>query len=141
MGGARAWGKAPSPLPSPPHGGEGGPGTTLRATELEVEAANLELLVRVRRPLHVLLQAVVLVGLDHRNPREVLEEDPGHLLVGTRAELLVNREAGGVAELVKLGLAPVVLRSPGAQQPPHHAVGITECRGRIGPEDALEALL
>ena len=43
---------------------------------------DLELLVRVRRPLHVLLQAVVLVRLDHRDPREVLDPDLGHLLVG-----------------------------------------------------------
>src|SRR5215813_10348617 len=61
--------------------------TRLCAAELEVEAPDLELLVRVRRPLHVLLQAVVLVGLDDRQPREVLEEDLGPLFVGLATEL------------------------------------------------------
>src|SRR6266540_6045256 len=133
-------GEAPSPLPLP-RWGEGGIGAGLRAAELEVEAADLELLVWIRRPLHVLLQPVVLIGLDHRQPREVLEEDLGHLLVGSRAKLLVHREAGRVAHLVEAGLAPVVLRPAGAQQPPHHAVGIAERGGWIRPEDALEALL
>src|SRR3989442_406068 len=47
----------------------------LRAAELEVEAPDLELLQRIRRPLHVLLQAVVLVRLDHGDPGQMLEED------------------------------------------------------------------
>src|SRR5262245_35800513 len=67
------------------------PGATgLRPAELEVEATNLELLERVRRPLHVLLQAVVLVGLDDGQPRQVLEEELRHPLVGVGAELLVD---------------------------------------------------
>src|SRR3989442_550514 len=99
---------------------------SLRAAELEVEAADLELLQRVRRPLHVLLEPVVLVRLDHRNPRKVLEGDLGHLPVRVGAELLVDREAGGVAELVELGMTPVVLRATGTEQAPHHAVGVAQ---------------
>src|SRR5262245_19074949 len=53
-------------------------GEALRASELEVEAPDLELLARARRPFHVLLQPVVLVGLDERQPREVLQEDTAH---------------------------------------------------------------
>src|SRR5262245_27561339 len=55
-------------------GGGRGPGggapasKKLRALELEVEGPDLELLVRVRRELHVLLQPVVLVRLDHGEP-------------------------------------------------------------------------
>src|SRR5262245_50136742 len=49
----------------------------LRATELEVEAPDLELLEGIRRPLHVLLQAVVLIGLDHGQPGQVLQEELG----------------------------------------------------------------
>src|SRR5262245_64500865 len=100
------------PLARPlPHGERPGEERRLRATELEVEAAKLELLVRVRSELHVLLQTVVLVRLDHRQPGQVLQEDLGHLPVGLPAELLVHAEARRVAQLVELGLAPVVLRS------------------------------
>src|SRR6185436_12786986 len=122
-------------------GGGAPDGGRLRALELEVEGPDLELLVRVRRELHVLLQPVVLVGLDHREPREVLQEDLRHLLVGLTAELLVDRETRVVAQLVEAGLAPVVLGAAGAEQPPHHAIGIGERRGRIRPEHALERLL
>src|SRR2546422_7828690 len=102
------------------------PEAGLRAAELEVEAADLELLQRVRRPLHVLLEPVVLVRLNHRNPRKVLEGDLGHLPVRVGAELLVDREAGGVAELVELRMTPVVLRATGTEQAPHHAVGVAQ---------------
>src|SRR5262249_28757835 len=122
-------------------GGAGGRGRPLRAAELEVELPDLELLVRVRRPLDVLLHAVVLLGLDDRQPREVLEEGLGPRVVRLAADLPVAAEARGVAELAELGLAPVVLRSAGAEQPPHHGVGIAERRGGVGPEHALEALL
>src|SRR5207245_3887675 len=80
----------------------------LGATESEVEAPDLELLVRVRRPLDVLLEAVVLVGLDDRHPRQVLEEDLRHLAVRLAAELLVHREARGLAQLVEARVAPAV---------------------------------
>src|SRR5262245_65975625 len=80
----------------------------LRAAELEVELADLELLVGVGRPLRVLLHAVVLVRLDDRQPGKVLEEDLRHLLVGLAAELLVDREARRGAPLVELGVSPVV---------------------------------
>src|SRR5882762_7908975 len=117
------------------------PETALRAAELEVEATDLELLEGVRRPLDVLLQAVVLVRLDHRDPREVLEEELGHLLVRVAAELLVDREPRGVAELVELRMAPVVLRSARAEESPHHAVRIPQGRGGIGPPESLEVFL
>src|SRR5215813_7650577 len=111
--------------------GKGGapPGSGLRAsrlgaTEPEVEAPDLELLVGVRGELDVLLHPVVLVGLDHGNPRQVLEEDLGDLSIRLAPELLVHGEASGVAELVELRLAPIVHRAPGAKEAPHHAVGI-----------------
>src|SRR5712692_10139337 len=85
----------------------------LGAAELEVEAPDLELLVRIRGELDVLLHPVVLVRLDDRQPREVLEEDLRHLAIRVGAELLVYREAGGVAER----------------------------GGRVAPIEALEALL
>src|SRR6267143_7084432 len=113
----------------------------LHAAELEVEAADLELLVRIRRPFNVLLQPVVLVGLDHGDPWKMLEEDPGDLLVGLPAELLVHREARGVPQLVEPRIAPVVHGSARSEQPPHHAVRIAERRGRIGPPHALEGSL
>src|SRR6266850_4607149 len=136
--------------PMTPRIGQGRPGprcweprplTMLGALELEVELPDLELLVRIGREVDVLLQAVVLVGLDDRQPREVLEEDRGHLLVGLGAELLVHREARGVAQLVPARVAPVVLRPAGPEQPPHHAVGIAQRGRRIRPEHALERLL
>src|SRR5262245_28455073 len=83
------------------------PGVPSGPAELEVEATDLELLVRVGRPLHVLLQPVVLVGLDHGQPRKVLEGDLGHLAIGLAAELLVDGEVGGLAQLIELGVAPV----------------------------------
>src|SRR5262245_60025456 len=89
-----------------PDGGAPG-GEVLRALELEVERPDLELLVRVRRELHVLLQPVILVGLDDRQPHEVLQKDLRHFLVGLATELLVHREARRVAELVEAWLAPV----------------------------------
>src|SRR5438067_1553584 len=110
--------------------------SSLRPLEPEVEAPDLELLVRVRRPLDVLLQPVVLVGLDDRDPRQVLEHDPRHLLVGLAAELGVHREACGGAQLVELRVAPVVHRAAGAEQPPHHAAGIAERGGRSLPPPA-----
>src|SRR5262249_16206830 len=130
-------------LPSPlsPKGARARVGSVLRAAELEVEATDLELLIRIRGELHVLLEPIVLIGLDDGQPREVLEEDLGHLGVGLRAELLVHRETGGRPQLVELRLAPVVLRPTRPEETPHHAVGIAEGRGRIGPEHALEALL
>src|SRR5262249_57930541 len=112
-----------------------------RSVELEVEAPDLERLIGVRRPLDEFLEPVVLVGLDHGQPREVLEEDAGHLRVGVAAELFVDGEARGIAQLVELGVAPVVLRSARPEEAPHHPVGITQGRGGIGPEHALEALL
>src|SRR5882724_6533666 len=84
-------------------------------SELEIEAPDFELLVRVRRPLDVLLEAIVLVRLDDGQPRKVLEEDPGHLTVRVAAELLVDGEARGIAQLVELGVAPVVVGAPGAE--------------------------
>src|SRR5229473_7469789 len=85
-------GEAPSlPLPAT---GRGRDGTALGSAELEVEASDLELLVRIGRELDVFLQPVVLVGLDDGQPREVLEEDLGHLAIGLAAELLVHGEAG-----------------------------------------------
>src|SRR6266480_3150024 len=65
--------------PEPPPG--------LGAAELEVEAADLELLVRIRGELDVLLHPVVLVGLDDGQPREVLEKDLRHLAIRVGAEL------------------------------------------------------
>src|SRR5947207_1034476 len=53
-------------------------GRRLGAAELEGEAANLQRLVGIRGPVHVLLQTVILVRLDDRNPRQVLEEDLRH---------------------------------------------------------------
>src|SRR6185369_3641223 len=117
------------------------PFITLGALELEVELPDLELLVRIGPELDVLLKPVVLVRLDDRQPGEVLEEDRGHLLVGLRPELLVHREARGVAQLVPLRVAPVVLGTAGTEQPPHHPVGIAQRGGRIRPEHALERLL
>src|SRR5678815_5033119 len=111
------------------------------AAELEVELADLELLVRVRRPLDVLLEPVVLVGLDDRKPREVLEEDLRDVPVGLAAELLVHGKARGAAQLVELGVPPVVHRPAGAEEPPHHAVGVAQRRGRVRPPQALEGLL
>src|SRR5438552_11795694 len=119
--------------PEPPPG--------LGAAELEVEAADLELLVRVRGELDVLLHPVVLVGLDDGQPREVLEEDLRHLAIRVGAELLVDGEAGGVAELVELGVAPVIVRPARAEQAPHHAVRVAERGGRVAPIKALEAPL
>src|SRR5437867_2190269 len=113
----------------------------LRAAELEVEAPNLELLQRIRRPLHVLLQAVVLVRLDHGDPGQMLEEDLRHLLVRVTAKLFIDREARGGAELVELGMAPVVLRPARTEQPPHHAIGIAQRRRRIRPPEPLEGLV
>src|SRR5678815_697749 len=75
---------------------------TSRAAHPEVEAADVELLVGIRRPLHVLLDTVVLVRLQDRDPRQVLEEDLGHALVRAPAEVLVDAEARRVAELVPL---------------------------------------
>src|SRR5262249_27224992 len=69
-----------------------------RAAELEVELSDLELLVRVRRPLDVLLHAVVLVRLDHGQPGQILEEDLGHVPIGLAPELLVDGEARRVAQ-------------------------------------------
>ena len=91
-------GEGPSPMPSPPRA-EGGFGASLRAAEFQVEAADLELLVRIRRELDVLLEPVVLVGLDDRKPREILQEDLGHVAIGLGAELLVHREPRRVAQL------------------------------------------
>src|SRR5205814_657331 len=117
--------------------GDGAPGAPareprvlrpLRAPELEVEATELELLIRVRGPLDVLLEAVVLVRLDDRQPREVLEEDLRHLAVRLGAELLVDREARGAPQLVPPRVAPVVLGPDGAEEPPHHAVWVGERR-------------
>src|SRR2546430_4633503 len=116
-------------------------GRRLGAAELEREAADLELLVGVRRPLEVLSQPVVLVRLDDGNPRQVLEEDPGHLLVGLAAELLIDGEARRLAQLVEARVAPVILRSARREQPPEHPVGIAERGGRIGPPQALERLV
>src|SRR2546426_9044340 len=116
-------------------------GRRLGAAELEREAADLELLVGVRRPLEVLLQPVVLVRLDDGNPRQVLEEDPGHLLVRLAAELLVDGEARRLAQLVEPRVAPVILRSARREEPPEHPVGIAERGGRIGPPQALERLV
>src|SRR2546427_12588070 len=59
-----------APLPGPPAS------RALGATESEVEAPDLELLVRVRRPLDVLLEAVVLVGLGHRHPPQGRQGEP-----------------------------------------------------------------
>src|SRR5207249_6082394 len=118
-----------------------GPRGALGATESQVEAPDLELLVRVRRPLDVLLETVVLVGLDHGNPRQVLEEDLRHLAVGLGAKLLVHREPRGLTELVEARVTPVVLRPAGRQEPPHHAVGVAERRGRVRPPQALERLV
>src|SRR5262249_48797191 len=116
-------------------------GGALRASELEVEAPDLELLVRVRRPFHVFLQPVVLVGLDHWEPREVLEEDLRHLLVGLAPDLLVHREARSVAQLVELRISPVVRDAARTEQPPHHPVGVSQRRSGVRPPHALEALL
>src|SRR5262249_4627023 len=113
----------------------------LRAAELEVEAANLELLVRVGRPLHVLLQPVVLVGLDDGQPREVLEEDLGHVSVRLTPDLRATGGRGGVAEPAELRPPPVILRAAGAEETPHHAIGVAERGRRVRPENALEALL
>lgn len=44
--------------------------------QAEVEAPDLERLVRARAPLDVALEPVVLVVLDDGDPRQVLEEDP-----------------------------------------------------------------
>src|SRR2546430_4350892 len=74
-------------------------GRRLGAAELEREAANLERLVGVQRPLDVLLQPVVLVRLNDGDPRQVLEQDPGHRLVGLAAELLRDAEAHHLAQL------------------------------------------
>src|SRR5215467_1839288 len=128
-------------LRPPPAGRRAAGARDLRAAELEVEASYLELLVRVRCVLHVLLQPVVLVGLDHGQPREVLEEDLGHLLVRLTAELLVHREPRGIPQLVELRLPPVVVGAAWSEQSPHHAVRVPERRGRIAPPEALEALL
>src|SRR4030095_14107023 len=89
--------------------GPWGPGrcTISRPLQLEVEAPELDLLVGVRRELDVLLQPVILVGLDDDDPRPVLHEDLRHLLVGLAAELLVDRETRRLAQLVALGGAPV----------------------------------
>src|SRR5437879_2105057 len=130
-----------APAPAAPHLGERQDGTALGSAELEVEAPDLELLIRVGRELHVLLQPVVLVGLDDDHPREVLEEDPGHLAIGLTAELLVHGEARGVTEFVELGIAPVVHDAARAEQPPHHPVRIAEGGGRVRPPQPLEALL
>src|SRR5262249_61137872 len=67
---------------------------SLGAPQLEVEAPELKLLIRVGREFDVLLQAVILVGLDDRQPREVLQEDLRHLTIGVGAEPLVDGEAG-----------------------------------------------
>src|SRR2546427_12900916 len=115
--------------PEPPPG--------LGAAELEVEAADLELLVRVRGKLHVLLHPVVLVGLDDGQPREVLEEDLGHLAISLAAELLVHGEAGGRTQLVELRIAPVVRDAARTEQAPRHPGRIGEGRGRARPPDAL----
>src|SRR5215469_3348131 len=111
------------------------------AAKLEVELADLELLIRVRGPLHVLLLPVVLIRLDDGNPREILEKDLGHVAVGFAAELLVDGEARGVTQFVELRIAPVVHGAAGAEQAPHHAVRIAERRRRVRPPDALEGLL
>src|SRR5580765_1090705 len=131
----------------PAHGPWGGASrappraTGLRAAELEIEATDLELLERIRRPLHVLLKAVVLVRLDYRDPREIFEKELRHFLVRVGAELLVDRKARGAAQLVELRVPPVVLRTARTEEPPHHAVGITQGRGGIRPPEPLEALL
>src|SRR5262249_49061202 len=114
---------------------------SLGAPELEVEAPELKLLIRVGREFDVLLQAVILVGLDDWQPREVLQEDLRHLTIGVGAEPLVDGEAGRVAQLVELGVAPVVVDASRTEQAPHHPVGIAERRGRIAPPQALETLL
>src|SRR6058998_2846581 len=74
---------------------------SLRAAELEVETADFELLERIGRPLHILLEAVILVRLDHGDPGQVLQEELGHPLVCARPEFFVDREARGAAELVE----------------------------------------
>src|SRR5262245_1777171 len=83
-------------LPSPPE-------ATLGALHPEIELADLELLVVVRRELDVPLEPIVLVGLNDDDPRVVLEEDARHLLVRFAPELLVEAEARGVPQLVPLG--------------------------------------
>src|SRR3989442_969242 len=134
---ARRNGVSPSSTPARGLGAS----RALGATESEVEAPDLELLVRVRRPLDVLLEAVVLVGLDHRDPRQVLEEHLRHLAVRLAAKLFIHREARRLAQLVEARVAPVVLRPARREEAPHHAVRIAERRGRVRPPQALEGLI
>src|SRR5262249_1192612 len=113
---------------------------SLGAPQLEVEAPELKLLIRVGGEFDVLLQSVILVGLVDRQPGEVLQEDLRHLTIGVGAEPLVDGEAGRVAQLVELGVAPVVVDASRTEQAPHHPVRIAERRGRIAPPQALETL-
>src|SRR5262245_66269024 len=78
--------------------------------ELQIEVPELDLLARVRLPVDVALQAVGLDRLDDRDPRQVLEGDPPHLLVGLAAEALVDAEPRGGAQVVEARMPPVVHR-------------------------------
>src|SRR5262245_45549630 len=110
----------------------------LGAPQFQIEAPEIERLVRVRRDLDVLLESVILVGLDYDDPRVVLQQEFRHLPVRLAAELFVEREAGGAAQLVELWVPPVVLDAARGEKPPHHAVGVTEGRCGVRPPQTLE---
>src|SRR4030095_1770051 len=87
----------------------------LRLTEPEVERAKLDLLVRVRLPVDVSLQSIRIVGLEDRDPREVLEHDLGHLRVDLAPEVLIEAESRRVAELLEASLPPVLVDRAGGE--------------------------
>src|SRR5580765_8900175 len=101
-----------------------GRAAALRLTETEIERPKLDLLVRVRLPVDVSLQSIRIVGLEDRNPREVLEHDLGHLRVDLAPEAFIEAESRRVAELLEPGLPPVLVDRAGSEQTPHHAVRI-----------------
>src|SRR5262245_59630727 len=110
----------------------------LGAPQLQVEASYLKLLVRVRGELHVLLEPIVFEGLDHDEPGVVLQKNLRHLAISLTPELLVERKSRRAAQFVELRVTPVVLNPTWGEEPPHHAVGIPEGRGGVGPPETLE---
>src|SRR5712692_5284544 len=87
--------------------------------EPQVEAANLDLLARVRLPENVALHPVGVDRLDDRDPRKLLEEDRGHLSVRALPERAIEADAGGGPELVEAPMAPGIHDPARGQQSPH----------------------
>src|ERR1700757_3279166 len=112
-----------------------------RATHLQIEAPDLQLLVRIRRPLDIPLHAVGFDRLDHGNPGQILEHDLGHFPVRSTTNVIVDAEVRRRPQFVETRMPPVRLQSTRAQKAPHHAVRVPQRGRRVAPSHPLEALL